>query len=102
MEGKTYGRLMQKAFVLDSGWIRSLSAQDVERLRVELDLDPFVLQKIIKNGMLNIEAFRQYIYHWLMAYPRVSQQPLPCRALAGADGRGNAFAVVCISQRYDV
>ena len=61
MEGKTYGRLMQKAFVLDSGWIRPLSAQDVERLRVELDLDPFVLQKIIKNGMLNIEAFRQYI-----------------------------------------
>lgn len=75
MEGKTYGRLMQKAFVLDTGWIRPLSAQDVERLRVELDLDPFVLQKIIKNGMLNIEAFRQYIYHWLMAYPRVSQQP---------------------------
>lgn len=75
MEWKTYGRLMQKAFVLDSGWIRPLSAQDVERLRVELDLDPFVLQKIIKNGMLNIEAFRQYIYHWLMAYPRVSQQP---------------------------
>lgn len=75
MEGNTYGRLMQKAFVLDTGWIRPLSEQDVNRLHAELDLDPSVLQLIIKSGMLNIEAFRQYIYHWLMAYPRVSQQP---------------------------
>lgn len=55
MEGKTYGRLMQKAFVLDTGWIRPLSEQDVNRLHAELDLDSSVLQLIIKSGMLNID-----------------------------------------------
>lgn len=75
MDGKTLGRLMQKTFVLDSGWIRPLNSEDIIRLKAQLDLDDYVITQIAKVGQLNIEAFRQYVYHWLMEHPHVSQQP---------------------------
>lgn len=75
LDGKTHGRLMKKNFMIDTGWIRPLSTTDVERLHNELDLSAYILQQTIKPGVLNMEAFRQYIYHWLMKHPYVSQQP---------------------------
>ena len=75
MTGKTLGRLMQKTFVIDTGWIRPLTPQNVERLQKELDLDDYTKGKIVRPGKLNMEVFRQYIYHWLMEHPYVSQQP---------------------------
>ncbi len=75
MDGKTLGRLMQKTFTIDTGWIRPLTQQNVIRLQTELDLDNYTITKIVKVGELNIEAFRQYLYHWLMEHPHVSQHP---------------------------
>jgi len=75
MDGKTLGRLMQKTFIIDTGWIRPLTQRNVIRLQKELDLDNYTITKIVKTGKLNIEAFRQYLYHWLMEHPHVSQQP---------------------------
>lgn len=75
MEGKTLGRLMKKTFVIDSGWIHPLTDNDVKRLRKELDVENFFIEKEVKCGKLNIEVFRLYLYHWLMNNPNVSQQP---------------------------
>ena len=75
MEGKTLGRLMKRTFVFDTSWIHPLSQQDAEHLHEVLDLDSYASGEVAKPGMLNIEAFRLYIYHWLMANPHVSQQP---------------------------
>ena len=75
MEGKTLGRLMKKTFVIDSGWIHPLTDNDVKRLRNELDVENFFIEKEVKCGKLNIEVFRLYLYHWLMNNPNVSQQP---------------------------
>lgn len=75
MEGKTLGRLMNKTFVIDSGWIHPLTDNDVKRLRNELDVENFFIEKEVKCGKLNIEVFRLYLYHWLMNNPNVSQQP---------------------------
>lgn len=75
MDGKTLGRLMQKTFTIDTSWIYPLSQQNIERLQKELDLDDNIIGEIVRPGLLNIEAFRQYLYHWLMEHPHVSQQP---------------------------
>lgn len=75
MEGKTLGRLMKKTFVIDSGWIHPLTDNDVKRLRKELDVENFFIEKEVKCGKLNIEVFRLYLYHWLMNNSNVSQQP---------------------------
>lgn len=75
MEGKTLGRLMKKTFIIDSGWIHPLTDDDVKRLRKELDVENFFIEKEVKCGKLNIEIFRLYLYHWLMNNPNVSQQP---------------------------
>lgn len=75
MEGKTLGRLMQKTFTIDTSWIHPLSLQNIERLQKELDLDNIIIGEIVRPGLLNIEAFRQYLYHWLMEHPHASQQP---------------------------
>ena len=75
LDGKTLGRLMQKTFIVDSGWIRPLSETEVERLRRELDVDRCFIDREVYAGRLNIEVFRQYIYNYLMNNPRVSQQP---------------------------
>lgn len=75
MEGKTLGRLMKKTFVIDSGWIHPLTDNDVKRLRNELDVENFFIEKEVKCGKLNIEVFRLYLYHWLMNNSNVSQQP---------------------------
>lgn len=75
MEGKTLGRLMQKTFIIDSGWIHPLTTNDVKRLHQHLDTDRIFKQQEVVSDKLNIEVFRLYIYHWLMNNPHVSQQP---------------------------
>lgn len=75
VDGKTLGRLMQKTFVIDTGWIHPLTDQDVARLKRELDADGYFMQQEVVSGRLNMEVFRLYIYHWLMNQPHVSQQP---------------------------
>ena len=75
LKGKTLGRLMKRTFIIDTGWIHSLSQEDTERLHKLLDLNDYANRQVAKLGMLNMEAFRLYLYHWLMAYPYVSQQP---------------------------
>lgn len=75
MEGKTLGRLMKKTFIIDSGWVHSLTDNDIQRLRRALDVENFFIEKEVKCDKLNIEVFRLYIYHWLMNNPNVSQQP---------------------------
>lgn len=75
MEGRTHGRLMLKTFIIDTGWIHALSADDVERLHKELKIDAPFKDRHVRAGMLNIEVFRHYIYHWLMQYDRVSHEP---------------------------
>ena len=75
MEGNTLEKKKKKTFVIDSGWIHPLTDNDVKRLRNELDVENFFIEKEVKCGKLNIEVFRLYLYHWLMNNPNVSQQP---------------------------
>lgn len=75
MEGRTHGRQMLKTFIIDTGWIHALSADDVVRLNDSLDVDAAFKERYIKPGLLNIEVFRYYIYHWLMCCSHVSQEP---------------------------
>lgn len=91
MEGKTYGRRMFKTFVLDIGWFRSLKEEEIKELQetinkrneVEFDSDEqkhdSILMNLsadeIKNGVLNAQLYRLYIYHWLMNHKHISQQP---------------------------
>lgn len=75
LEGKTLGRLMQKAFVIDTGWFHPLTEMDVERLKMTLDVDECFIKHTIKIGALNMEVFRQYVYYWMMNNQHVIQQP---------------------------
>ena len=94
-EGKTYGRLMKKVFLFDTRCIHPLSEEEAGRLcqskevlecltgEVITDATPKelievaseVVHELVKEGMLNAQSYRLYIYHWLMAHPHVSQQP---------------------------
>ena len=75
MEGRTHGRQMLKTFIIDTGWIHALSADDVVRLDESLDVDAAFKQQYVKPGLLNIEVFRYYVYHWLMRCSHVSHEP---------------------------
>ena len=75
LEGKTLGRLMQKTFVIDTGWFHPLTEMDVERLKIALDVDECFIKHTIKPGALNMEVFRQYVYYWMMNNQHVIQQP---------------------------
>lgn len=83
-DGKTHGRQMLKTFIIDTGWIHTMSKEEQENLKriSNLDedkrkfLDWFIKEKAKENkSMLNIELFRQYVYHWLMHHPHVSHEP---------------------------
>lgn len=75
LAGRTQGRQMLKTFIIDTGWIHALSESDVERLHNGLNIDAPFKERYIKSGMLNIEVFRHYIYHWLMQCSQVSHEP---------------------------
>lgn len=75
MEGRTHGRQMLKTFIIDTGWIHALSEADVKRLNQDLNIDTPFKEQYVKVGLLNIEVFRYYIYHWLMQCSHVSHEP---------------------------
>lgn len=75
LDGKTHGRQMAKTFIIDTGWIHTLSHKEAYYLRTNLDTDESFKQSAIIPGELNIHTFRRYLYHWLMQNPHVCQQP---------------------------
>ena len=74
-DGKTYGRRMYKTFIFDTGWFHLLSAGEVEELRLSEEIVRYLPKEEIKEGMLNAQLFRLYLFHWLMNNPHISQQP---------------------------
>ena len=91
MEGRTYGRRMLKTFVLDTGWFRVLSREEIEKLKERIqsgketntasndEIRDFLSKNIsldeINEGVTNAQLFRLYIYHWLMNHKHISQHP---------------------------
>lgn len=79
IEGKTEGRQMLKTFIVDSGWIHSTSNDELEKLKQILSEKDDSMEYFISHeahaGMLNIQLYRQYLYHWLMRHPHISQSP---------------------------
>ena len=74
-DGKTYGRLMEKTFIIDTSRIRPLSKDEAERLKHKEEMRHLVPEEEIKEGVLNAHLFRLYVYHWMMNNPHVSQLP---------------------------
>ena len=83
MEGKTYGRQMKKTFIIDTGWIHTMSKEELDKLYGVMDslsaekkkVLKWFVEKHAKPGVLNIELYRLYIYHWLMHHQHVSHEP---------------------------
>lgn len=91
MEGRTYGRRMLKTFVLDTGWVRVLSREEIEKLKERIqsgketrtasndEIRDFLSKNLsldeINEGVTNAQLFRLYIYHWLMNHKHISQHP---------------------------
>lgn len=81
MDGKTYGRQMQKTFIIDTGWIHSMSQQEIDKLKeiiLKKDNDDnlnYCISQHAKDGVLNIQLYRLYLYHWLMNHSHVSHEP---------------------------
>ena len=74
-DGKTYGRLMEKAFILDTGTIHPISSEETDRLKHLDALKGLLPQEEILEGTVNAQLFRLYVYHWMMNNPHVSQRP---------------------------
>lgn len=92
MEGKTYGRRMYKTFILDTGWFRVLSEDEIDELKkaincrkneTDISSEDLMRDSIfmnlseneIKKGVLNAQLYRLYIFHWLMNHKHISQHP---------------------------
>lgn len=84
MDGKTYGRRMLQTFILDTGWFRVLSDDEIEQIKKKIDtpdttnresVSMNLFSEEIHKGMLNAQLYRLYIYHWLMNHQHISQQP---------------------------
>ena len=75
MDGKTFGRRMLKTFILDTGWIHILSAEEIEELKQRKEIIRFLQETEICPGMTNAQLYRLYLYHWLMNHPHISQLP---------------------------
>lgn len=83
MEGKTFGRQMLKSFIIDTGWIHTITEEELEDIRrivegidgEKKDFFELFIKEKAKSGVLNIELFRLYIYHWLMHHPHISHEP---------------------------
>lgn len=77
-DGKTYGRQMLKSFYLDTCCFHAFTKEEADQLKVRLDSKGSLTclsADEIKEGALNTTMYRQYLYHWLMRHPHVSQQP---------------------------
>ena len=74
-EGKTYGRRMYKTFILNTGWFHTVSAEEAQDMRQMEEIVRYLPKEEIKEGMINAQLFRLYLFHWLMNNPHISQQP---------------------------
>ena len=91
MEGKTYGRRMCATFLFDTSWIHPISKEDAmwmnnikdmkEAPNTPIDMEraskylKYLSKNDLKEGVLNAQLFRLYIFHWLMNHAHISQQP---------------------------
>ncbi len=81
LDGKTHGRQMLKTFIIDTGWIHTMSKEEKENIchidNLDKEKQEFLTWFIRKKSksLLNIELYRQYVYHWLMHHPHVSHEP---------------------------
>lgn len=84
MDGRTHGRQMLKTFIIDTGWIHTIDEEELANIKTIVnglkgekkdDFENFINNENTTPGVLNIELFRRYIYHWLMHHPHVSHEP---------------------------
>lgn len=73
--GRTFGRQMTKSFIFDTGLIRPLTSEEAKQLMQRESLTRYLPEEEIREGVLNAQLFRLYLYHWLMNHPKISQQP---------------------------
>lgn len=89
VEGKTYGRRMVKAFILDTSMFRSLTHKEINEIKWSIEnfsendaltkkekMYRYLDTSEIEDGMSNAKLFRLYIFHWLMDNKYISQHPL--------------------------
>ena len=75
-DGKTYGRMMLKTFIVDTGSIRHVSEDDVKSIKnSDHDIMSYLSDEEVVQGVLNAQLFRLYIYHWLMNQSHISHYP---------------------------
>ncbi len=74
-DGKTYGRRMMQTFVFDSSTIRKLGQADIDALRTDAELSPYLPAGELAEGALNATLYRIYLFHWLMRHGKVAQNP---------------------------
>lgn len=75
-DGKTYGRMMLKTFIVDTGSIRHVSEDDVKTIKnSDHDIMSYLTDEEVVQGVLNAQLFRLYIYHWLMNQSHISHYP---------------------------
>ena len=75
LKGKTFGRRMFMSFIFDTGWIHIMSSEETDSLKRSEEILRYLPKEEIKEGMINAQLFRLYLFHWLMNHPHVSQQP---------------------------
>ena len=76
-EGKTYGRRMIKTLIFDTECFHPLTEEEVENIKSEenADINGYLPAEEVKAGVLNAQLFREYVHHWMMNNPHVSQKP---------------------------
>lgn len=75
MEGKTYGRKLDRTFIIDTSWIHPLTRQETAALRANQEITRYIPVEEIEAGKLNINVYRLYILHWLMNNSHISHHP---------------------------
>lgn len=74
-KGKTYGRRMLAEFIIDTSWIHPIDADEIKLLSKNQEIKSYLPEGEVHKGVLNVELYRLYIYHWLMSHEHVSQRP---------------------------
>lgn len=74
-DGKTYGRRMLATFVFDTSWFKTLKKNELEDIEKEHGFKLYLKKDEIERGVLNAQAYRLYLYHWLMNHKHISHRP---------------------------
>ena len=104
-EGKTYGRQMIKTFYINNKFIHPLSNDEAENIQQRLVMNegPHYLQvNEVREGVLNIQLFRLYTYHWLMNHPDVSHKPWVLARWMDPDEHGTPLQIYIYLKKYDL